>query len=557
MGKLDWNQDVEQKIYRDWGKYYSHRRMNSTAIYYFDKALELNESDYKTLYNRCQTQRKAARIESALADARKAAIMAKEARGPNMNINLEICCELFELNKFVTSKRELQNNLQIFKGNEAKEFMKRLVVVDSVIKDVTGKAMTLFLRHQNLIQRADNIYKAKAIKDERLLWKRLSDQGKCDVVSIPEIEEEILSPLEISRRKRAFNVLHQTYINESWYDIYYMKHLRKNPSLLLEQCKRSRGILESLSMKQYEIIKQFMKMLQSRSPLYVVNFLKYQNKKMLEKNKEVYLFRIQSHTYRNMIQDLRLIRKMRREKKIKNLSDYVEKIMGGYYVRKTNRVMCWKFEFINEVYNTLALALSEQYYVPKYVSSSYSTMWQLLRLPRVVTKDIVPFVFGDRATYQEGDDQDIKGKKFRKFIAHLENRIRFSKFHIEKCYLYHQIADTHLSQGHYDECCFNARIAIKECRECNSLIWHFLSVILIVKANAMQHKLEQTGEALEMCLPIVQELRSPRLIKFVEMCIFCINDEVSKKLTLISTRLSKSSIKTRSSSTTVLNVETQ
>lgn len=50
---------------------------------------------------------------------------------------------------------------------------------------------------------------------------------------------------------------------------------------------------------------------------------------------------------------------------------------------------------------------------------------------------------------------------FRKLIIRLEKRIRFAKYSIEKCYLYHRIASVHLSQLHYDECCLNARRAIK------------------------------------------------------------------------------------------------
>lgn len=76
-------------------------------------------------------------------------------------------------------------------------------------------------------------------------------------------QEEILSPLEIARRKRAFNVIHQTYLNDSWYDVLFMKNLRKNPNLLLDQCKNSRPFLETLSNKQYDIVRRFMVSIES------------------------------------------------------------------------------------------------------------------------------------------------------------------------------------------------------------------------------------------------------------------------------------------------------
>lgn len=71
-------------------------------------------------------------------------------------------------------------------------------------------------------------------------------------------QEEYLSPMEIERRRRALYVFNQTYVNDSWYDVVFMKNLRKNPSLLLEQCKGSSVFLGQLVTKQYAILKQFM-----------------------------------------------------------------------------------------------------------------------------------------------------------------------------------------------------------------------------------------------------------------------------------------------------------
>ncbi|KAH8355299.1 hypothetical protein KR093_010718 [Drosophila rubida] len=544
--KIDWSEEIEHDIYRDWGTYYFNRRRENFAMYYYTKALDMDGLDFHTLYRRSQAQRRAARIEGALNDARKASAMALEKLGPNCPINLQICDALFELNQFENCNIELHDNMRVFIGVKAKCFATRLIVVDDVIKDVTGKAMSLFfLRNQKLIRHVRELTKAKAIVDNRILWKKLRDQGKCDVISVLESEEEVLSPIEVARRKRAFNVLHQTYMNDSWYDILFLKNLRKNPSLLLPQCKRSNSFVESISNKQYDIVKQFLKMLQSRSPLYYVSYLKYPNKKMLEKNKEANLFRVQYQTYRNMIADLKHIRLLRKERRTLALCEYVEKVMGEYYVTKRNRVMCWKFEFTNEVYNILALALCDQYKVPRNFRGNAHALFRLLHIAKDKIKDIVPFVFGDRSTYQQGDDLDLEGKKARKQLSRMDKRLRFAKFAIEKCYLYHKMAMIQLSQLHYDECCFNARRAIKESLNCNSLIWHFLSLIQIIKSNVAQHKLERTKEALEEAAPVVELLKSPTLTKFIEVCISCNEDEYSRKQSSIaSQRSSKVSVLT-------------
>lgn len=79
--------------------------------------------------------------------------------------------------------------------------------------------------------------------------------------------------------------------------------------------------------------------------------------------------------------------------------------MGNYVVLKTNRIMPWKIEFINEVYNTLGLALAEQYYVPKnFKPTTGNPLHLLLHLNMNKTMEISKFVFGDRSTHQ---DQDI------------------------------------------------------------------------------------------------------------------------------------------------------
>ncbi|XP_034478936.1 uncharacterized protein LOC117785141 [Drosophila innubila] len=543
--KIGWNSKVQHDIYRDWGTYYAHRRRLNFAQYYYTKSLEFDENDYLTLYRRSMTKRKAAEIKGSLEDARVAAAMGQKKRGPNCPINLQICDNLFELNQFENCNCELRDNLRRFIGVKARNFELRRKVVDDVIKDVTGKGLSLFyLNFQKVVEQVSAILKANEMQDKRPMWKILKEQEKCDVLSIPEVEEENPSPLEIARRKRAFNVIHQNYLNLSWHDVLFMKTIRKNPNLLLEQCTNSKNFLANLSQSQYDIVRRFIKMIHSRNPLYYVSFLKFSNKKMLEKNKEAYLFGIQYQTHRNMIADLRQIRRLRKEKRLKSLAEYVEKVMGDYYVTKTNRVMCWKFEFINEVYNTLALALTEQYYVPKFFKqfSTHSALLSLLRQPANKIKDAVPFVFGDRSTYQDGDAKDPVAIKARQLISRLEKRIKFAKFSIEKCYLYHQISSVHLSQLHYDECTLNARRAIKECRNCNSVIWHFLSLLLIIKANVLQHKVEASKESVEEAYPIARQLKFRPLNKFMELCLQCVEDDLRKKgESIASQRTSKAS----------------
>ncbi|XP_017123140.1 uncharacterized protein LOC108143331 [Drosophila elegans] len=536
--KIDWSDEVLHDIYRDWGTYYSRRRRENFALHYLNKALALEPMDHMTLYKRCQSKRKAAQMLGALADSRDAAKLALKVDGEEKAIiNLDICDVLYELNQFENSKAEMHNNMRVFIGNKRKSFVQRQLVVDGVIKDVTGEAMSAFFtKNLKTVNIVHDLIKEKERVDSRPLWKVLKEQGKCDVQSIPEVPEEMLSPMEIARRKRAFNIFHQSYINDSWIDVLFMKMLCKNPNLLLPQCKESSYFLQNLSSKQYEIVRKFMKMLQSRCPLYLVNYLKYNNKAMSDRYREAYLFRVQYQTHRNMNHALKRIRALRKAKKVPQLAKFVEELMGTYVVLKTARVMCWKFEFLNEVYNTMALALSEQLRVPKGFSSQVSNaILRLLRLPVERTKDFVSLTFGDRQPEPEGNDPaTIRAKKL---TARLEHRMVFAKYSIEKCYLLHQISQSYLDQGRHSECAFNARKAIKESKNCNSNLWKFLSVVQIVKANAILHKLEQTREALDDALPIAEQLKSRELTFFIETCMMCnTEDSINKRATLMQAR---------------------
>jgi len=75
--------------------------------------------------------------------------------------------------------------------------------------------------------------------------------------------------------------------------------------------------------------------------------------------------------------------------------------MGEYNVVKTRRVMLWKMEFMNEVYNHLALSLCESYRLPKYKVSPYdnNAMCLLLGVSPLKHTEQKDIVFGDRSTY--------------------------------------------------------------------------------------------------------------------------------------------------------------
>jgi len=60
----------------------------------------------------------------------------------------------------------------------------------------------------------------------------------------------------------------------------------------------------------------FQKILEARSPMYNIRYQKFTNKKLMDKFRQEYLFRVQYQTRRNMISALRSIRYLRKTKSL-------------------------------------------------------------------------------------------------------------------------------------------------------------------------------------------------------------------------------------------------
>ncbi|XP_075154893.1 presidents-cup [Haematobia irritans] len=526
--RIAWTPEQEQIIYRDWGVYFTNKQQLDKAVHYYDKSLELKSDDLKSLFLRSRCKRNIAQTEGALKDGKAAASIDNN----NAPINLEICDTLYELNQFENFKVELHDNTRKFCSSKVATFLNRLIVVDENFKDSLGDPLGPFIlkngKHFPAV--VEDLERSQHV-DTRPLWKILKEQEKCDVLSILEKEEILLSPRELARRRRAFKVFNQIYLNKTWIDVLFLKQLRGNKNLLLQQSKVSTPYLRNLCATKYDLVTKFLKMLRARSPLYTEQLRKCPNKKIGEKRREEYLYRVQYQTRRTMLSQLRAIRRLREDGDIEKLSKYVEEVLGDYAVLKTHRVMPWKFEFINEVCNILALTHTDTYVLLDDVlqTQGKERLLRLLRMPNDKSKDIVQFVFGDKSTYKEPDAPDYSQIAYKKFLARLEKRMIFAKYSIEKCYLLHEISRAHLKQAHFDECCSWARKAIEETKNCNSIIWQFLSIMLIVKAYAVLHKVERAKEALDEAMAIAVRLRSQQLRSFIDFCQALNEEEIALK----------------------------
>ncbi|XP_030379186.1 uncharacterized protein LOC115627604 [Scaptodrosophila lebanonensis] len=514
---FDWPPEQQRIIYRSWGQYFSRLRMNAQAQKYFNSCIDSRDSgDYRTLYLRSKFHRTVARGEDALLDIERAAAMPGVRE---TELNLELADVMYTMNRFEDNKMMLHDNVVKHIGSSMEPFKKRLAIVNENFRDNLGPALGPFFLKSVFGNNTYNLPKSKIV-DDRPHWKILKEEGECDVQSVVDKEEITFSPLEGARRRRMSKIFYQKYLDRAWVDIIFMNALRKSPVLFLDQCtpkytKRA----ESLN-RSYERVRQLTSMLHRRSPMYNEVYQQQRDPKLMTQFKEANLFRVQYQTRRNLLSILRTIRSLRVRGESKRLRDFVRDLMGEYVVLKTGRVLPWKFEFVNEVYNNLALSLCQEYRLPTKKVTPYNknALCQLLNMHILKPAEFQEFVFGNRATYDEGDGGKPEQKMHKRFIAQLEQRLSFANHHIERAYLLHELSERHLLQNHFMQSLSFAKRAIEEARRCNSVIWEFLCTMLLAKSHAVLHKYERQTEVLNAAYNLAKRLKSPQLCTFIELC---------------------------------------
>jgi len=115
--------------------------------------------------------------------------------------------------------------------------------------------------------------------------------------------------------------------------------------------------------------------------------------------------------------------------------------------------------------------------------------------------------------------------------------------------LLHELADRHMQKNHFVQSLSYAQKAIEEARVCNSLIWEFLSTMLMAKSHAVLHKYERQTEVLNSAYELAAQLKSPQLCTFIELCRMLNKDYITlrKMSQLVTTKRLRTKISNRSS----------
>lgn len=411
--KITWSDGHLQIIYREWGNNLMRKQKLNVAIHYFEKSLELRDDDPKALYFLSLCQKYVALCESSY----NSAIRGLSFLDTNKPLNLGMCDALYDLNDLEKAGCEYKNKGRCFTGSKVKAFQEKFEVVESNLEDSLGESLFRFI--QEYKQYFNMIVKMREKlenPDERPRWKILRDNNECDILSILEEIEPLVHPRERARLSRGYKIFNQKYLSNSAVDVSFLKSLKTDKTLLLPQ-SRIAPVLKEVVDSNYNIIIKFLRMLQARNPLYNIRQKRCPDKARCAKERNDNLNRIQYTTRRMMFIILKNLKRLRQRGNTHEISTFTEQVMGDYIILKTHRLIPWKFEFINEVYNIVALSYFDQIYVPKHIDSFESAKEKLYVLLGVPLADeylfVHLFVFGDRSSWVEPEAIDYSYIRYK------------------------------------------------------------------------------------------------------------------------------------------------
>lgn len=307
--RIAWTSNHQRAIFRSWAQHFAHTGVNTTAMKYFDKCIDDYVSeDFAALCMRSQFNRVMARPEASLDDSKRA----QKIVGPwNAKANVQLADALYDLNQFEENKLVLHNNLRVQVGTSKLPFEKRLMIVKENFKDNVGDSMRPFsLKNSSKLCRIHESIKHNQETD----WKLINKRKDCDILSIINLEETLISPLQRARSQRKTRVYFQTYLNKAWTDLVFLKQLRNNPIVLLDKYLRNTHERKQEMCSSYDSVKKFTRMLHARNPMYNERYKR--DTPMSQRFHQQIMLRLQYQTRRSVFSILRNIQALRKQKDV-------------------------------------------------------------------------------------------------------------------------------------------------------------------------------------------------------------------------------------------------
>ncbi|XP_017853387.1 uncharacterized protein LOC108607224 isoform X2 [Drosophila busckii] len=479
--RLDWPSAMQTRIFKNWGQYYAQRLLTGQALKQYDEALALCElqqeeniamgnlhstalavrlgrQHYTTLSLRSKCKRTAAYMEDGWLDAAQACAEMRELGDTNVNLVLDKCDAIYDCGRSEEYMRCLAVEGNKFQGRKIQNrFRLRSLCAHAALSESVGESLNTFLlRNWPVVAQVaqQRLRDAETTTESQTMWEQLKNKTLCDVESVQEKESLSLSPLEQARRRNTEYIYNYTYMRNSAADITLLRQLRSDKNFLNPLQPAQTPQMYQYTTEQYTNIRKFMKIMHARRPLYYCMQEKCLSKRLCEQNREHRLHHIAYQTRRDCHRILRETHRLRAEGNVDRLTNYIDRVMTESIELKTLRILPWKFEFLNEVYNILGMAHIDKCAVPgnlDYTNNANNDKLYLLRSERQKSLT-VSAGFGMPNVYEEMQTTENQQNILARKAERLNDRLRHSHYAIERAYLLFEIARCHFKESRFHKC---------------------------------------------------------------------------------------------------------
>ncbi|XP_039447380.1 uncharacterized protein LOC120426652 [Culex pipiens pallens] len=538
--ELSWPEECQHVIFRELGTHYIRQGQYTVATSNFAKASKANPGAVECHYRRSVAQFRNSELKDALASARAGLAVERDEqdlRGRDFDCSLQECKTAFELDRFEEHVKVASNSSPAFGGHRLKDIQAEIRLAHRNYENALGdRAGPCLYQQRNRLKKIAVEREAAAHVETRPSWKIKRDRKECDAVSVAEVVIKQPHIREKKRKEKNLKVLGQAYLNRGWKDLEFISSLRKGGAwehtVNLSQAQESSKKLSDTIEKCYERVDSALISMQSRTPYSTYRNNRFGSAEDAKLSVMDTVFKARYQTYRDVLNQLDHMHELRKQGNLEMLRIYVGDVLWDYYQIKTERVFPDRYKYVNEVCNLVGLAITDGLQISPVLMDEplKERLAVLFDLP--IGKDeeevVVP-IFGDKSTYRDPAAPDYGYIAYKNRISRLEKRVPYSRYPIERAFLYHEMCRHHLDAGKLDETRIMARKVIDEATQSGSPLWKFLGVLAIVKADAQQMNLDRLVDSLEEAEEAVLPLEDERLQHVVQVAKLVNNSLIKDK----------------------------
>ncbi|XP_055598604.1 uncharacterized protein LOC129748130 [Uranotaenia lowii] len=525
--ELAWPEEQQHVVFRELAIHAKRMGRYAVASGNYGKAVQANPYALDSHFGKSVAELKNSDRIKALASVREGLAVERDEedpRGEDFDLSLHECHTLFEIDEFEEHVRVTSDRAKPFGGHRKKDFDGEIRLAHRNYENVLGFRAGPCLYEQRHRLKAIAEERAQAITDDRPAWKIKRAKGECDAVSLVEIIERETHIREKERQDKNLRTLGQVYLNHGWKDLAFLNTLRKGgvweKTVNLPEAPESSKVLSDTIEECFEKVHDGLQSLQSRTPFYTYRRNRFGNSDKAKDYLMDNIFKIRYKTYRDVYNQLDRMHELRNQNQLLQLREYTADVLWNYYQLKTERVFPDRYKFVNEVCNLVGLAIVDSYVIPTGLMDEplQDRLLILFQLPLIRDDDkiIVP-IFGDKSTYRDPAAPDYGYIAYKNQITLLEKRVPYSRYALERAFLYHEMCQHHLTAGKLDETRIMARRIVEEAKSCGSNLWKFLGTIALVRADCAQMNLEKLTVTLEDAHQAVTSLDDERLEHVVQI----------------------------------------